>query len=71
MIMPSTPEVMNWLYEFWNCTPPMLVKFTKSIARMKPTVPKTRIGGKSLTVSNPFFSRMLYATEFERAIVGI
>ena len=47
------------------------MKFTKSIAMMKPTVPNTRIGGKSFTVSYPFLSRIPKATEFESAIVGM
>ena len=38
---------------------------------MKPTVPKTRIGGKVFTASNPALSSALYETELARAIVGI
>ena len=38
---------------------------------MKPTVPNTRIGGKSFTVSIPFFFRIEKAVVFARAIVGI
>ena len=72
IITPSTPDTMNWLYVCWNCIPlPSVIKFTKSILQMKPTVPNTLIGGKSLTVSNPFFARIWNATEFERAMVGI
>jgi hypothetical protein len=38
---------------------------------MKPTVPKTRIGGKSLSVSKPFFFNIVNATVLERAMVGM
>ena len=47
------------------------MKFTKSIEQMKPTVPNTLIGGKSLTGSLPFFSSALYATELAIAMVGM
>ena len=46
-------------------------KLVTSIEQMKPTVPKTRIGGKSLTVSIPALVRALKATELAIAIVGM
>ena len=39
--------------------------------QMKPTVPNTRMGGKSLTGSIPAFPSALYATELEMAMVGM
>ena len=70
--MPRAPEVRNWLYVAWNCTPcPSLMKLTKSMLHMKPMVPNTLIGGKSLTVSYPLSSSIVYATEFDSAIVGM
>ena len=41
------------------------------IVAMKPTVPNTRMGGKSLTVSMSALTKALKATEFVKAIVGI
>ena len=41
------------------------------MAHIKPMVPKTRIGGKSLTVSKPAHDRALYATELLNANVGM
>ena len=41
------------------------------MAAMKPTVPKTRIGGKSFTVSSPSLLNDENATVFARAMVGI
>ena len=41
------------------------------IVAMKPTVPKTRIGGKSLTVSMFALTSALNATELVSAIVGM
>ena len=38
---------------------------------MKPTVPRVRMGGKSLTVLRPFFSSALNATEFDKPMVGM
>ena len=39
--------------------------------RMKPTVPKTRIGGKAFTVSKPAWVKALYETELPNAMVGM
>ena len=44
---------------------------TQSMLQMNPTVPKTLIGGKSRTVSKPFLTSTLKATELDKAIVGI
>ena len=52
-------------------TPLMLRKLVRSMLAMKPMVPNTRIGGKSLTGSLPAFSRALYATELTRAMLGM
>ena len=38
---------------------------------MKPTVPSTRIGGKSFTVSMPFFFRIVNADVLASAMVGM
>ena len=49
----------------------MVRKLVSSILQMKPTVPNTRMGGKSFTGSIPSLAIALYDTEFTRAIVGI
>ena len=41
------------------------------MVQMKPTVPKTRIGGKSFTVSILACVNAVYATELLKASVGI
>ena len=46
-------------------------KFTASMVQMKPTVPNTRMGGKSLTVSRPAPLRAEKATELLSAMVGM
>ena len=38
---------------------------------MKPTVPSTRIGGKSFTVSKPLFFSTVNATVLAKAMVGM
>ena len=38
---------------------------------IKPTVPNTRMGGKSLTVSSPLFFRIVKAAVLDNAIVGM
>ena len=52
-------------------TPSMGMKLMRSSAAMKPTVPNTRMGGKSFSVSRPLQSRALKATELLRPIVGM
>ena len=47
-----------------------VAQFTNHIEMMKPTVPSTRIGGKSLTVSIPLSFRMVNAVVLDRASVG-
>jgi hypothetical protein len=44
---------------------------TNHIAQINPTVPHTLIGGKSLIMLKPLFSRIIYDTVLLRAIVGI
>lgn len=55
----------------WNPFASMAAQFTNHITTMKPTVPKTLIGGKSLTVSRPCDFSMLKAVVFDNAKVGI
>ena len=51
--------------------PPNPTKLTNHMAAMNPTVPKTRMGGKSFTVSKPLRLRIEKATVFDRAMVGM
>ena len=46
-------------------------QLTNHIVAMKPTVPSTRMGGKSFTVSIPLFFRMVKAAVFCKAMVGM
>ena len=46
-------------------------QLTNHIVAIKPTVPNTRMGGKSLTVSIPLFLRMVNAAVLVNAMVGI
>ena len=46
-------------------------QLTNHMVKMKPTVPMTRMGGKSLTVSKPLLFRMVKAVVFANAMVGI
>ena len=51
--------------------PPNPTKLTNHMAAMNPTVPKTRIGGKSFTGSYPRVLRIEKATGVDRAMVGL
>ena len=46
-------------------------QLTNHIVAIKPMVPKTRIGGKSVTVSIPLFFSMVNAVVLANAIVGM
>ena len=46
-------------------------QFTNHIVAMKPTVPSTRMGGKSFTVSMPCSFRMVNAVVLAKAMVGM
>ena len=46
-------------------------QFTNHIVAMNPTVPNTRIGGKSFTVSRPLFFNIVNAVVLESASVGM
>ena len=63
---PSRPETMYCTDETSKS-----IRSTNHIEAIKPTVPQILMGGKSSTGSSPHFSRMLYATELDRAMVGI
>ena len=65
-MIPNTPEVMNCI---WLASKSMMS--TNHMAMIKPTVPKTLIGGKSFTMSIPAFCNALKATELDNANVGI
>ena len=47
------------------------VRSTTHMAQMKPTVPHTRMGGKSLTKSSLYFSKALYDTVLASESVGM
>ena len=79
---PKTPDTKNCIYVYWNLlafsikvkkNEPLskAAQLTNHIVAMKPTVPNTRIGGKSFTVSSPWSLRMVNAVVFDKAKVGI
>ncbi len=80
--MLNKPDTKNCMYVYWNlCEFSASVKpkplssinaqLTNHMVAIKPTVPNTRMGGKSFTVSIPFFFRMLKAAVLARAMVGM
>ena len=79
--MPKTPDTRNCMWVYWNfCASsssvrpkPLVVvaQLTNHMVAMKPTVPNTRIGGKSLTVSIPCVLSKVKAVVFDSANVGI
>ena len=83
---PETKNCICVYWNLWGCSANVNVKvtpsheelstshtaqFTNHIVTIKPTVPNTRIGGKSFTVSYPLFFNMVKAVVFAKAIVGI
>ena len=70
------------MYVYWNLKsfcpkvkvkplPSRAAQLTNHMVAIKPTVPKTLIGGKSETVLMPLFFRMVNAVVLARASVGI
>ena len=55
----STPEDSSWVWESCIATPLKLIQLVASMLQMKPTVPNTLIGGKSLTGSIPAWDKAL------------
>ena len=53
------PDEMSWKDDSCIRTPLIDRKLVSSMLQMKPTVPKTRIGGKSFTGSIPSLARAL------------
>jgi len=76
------PETPNCIYVYWNFNafsssvknsepPSHTAQLTNHIVAMKPTVPKTRMGGKSFTVSMPLSLSIVKADVFDSASVGM
>ena len=75
------PETKNCQWVYWNLKAfsprvkekPLsrVAQFTNHMVAINPTVPITLIGGKSVTVSRPFFFSVVKATVFDNASVGI
>lgn len=62
----ATAPMINW---FAFALLP--VKLVVHMATIKPIVPHTRMGGKTLTTSNLLSFKIVYAIEFDREIVGM
>ena len=76
------PDTRNCRWVYWNLllfsaivrvnAPSFIAaQFTNHMVIMNPTVPNTLIGGKSFTVSSPWFCRILNATVLDNARVGM
>ena len=64
------------LWAFWakvneKAPSSQTAQLTNHMVAMKPTVPITRIGGKSFTVSMPLFFKMVNAVVLDSAMVGM
>ena len=69
--MLNAADVNSCMYVDWNLAVSGPAKFTKSMAHIKPIVPKMRIGGKSFTMSSPARVIALNDTELLRPMVGM